>query len=60
MIDSEERSAGNLAKMHNFEGRLREVDSLDTLVSPSSYKEKTLDSIIKMRLKNPTFINSQI
>ena len=46
--------------MQNFEGRLREVDSLDTLVSPSSYKEKTLDSIIKMRLKNPTFINSQI
>lgn len=60
MIDSEERSAGNPAKMQNFEGRLREVDSLDTLVSPSSYKEKTLDSIIKMRLKNPTFINSQI
>lgn len=49
-------NSGDSLKMGGFSS----TDSLDNLVSSSHSKEKMLDSIIRMRLKNPTFINSQL
>ena len=49
-------NSGDSSKMGGFPS----TDSLDNLVFSAHSKEKMLDSIIRMRLKNPTFINSQL